>query len=58
MLAVVLALTLVCLRGAASLTRFLGLTGVNVVTRVSGLFTAALAVQFVLDGIAQAFERP
>ncbi len=56
-LAAVLVLTFACLRGAARLARLLGITGINVVTRVSGLVTAALAVQFVLDGIAQAFPR-
>ncbi len=47
----VLGLTLVCLLAASRLTRVLGITGVNVVTRVSGLLTAALAVQFVVDGL-------
>ncbi len=50
-LALVLALTLVCFLGAGRLLKVLGITGVNVVTRVSGLLLAALAVQFVVDGM-------
>lgn len=53
-LAGVLALSLACLTGAARLFAALGITGVNVVTRVSGILTAALAVQFVLDGLGAA----
>jgi multiple antibiotic resistance protein len=50
-LVLVLALTLACFLGAERLMKWLGITGVNVVTRVSGLLLAALAVQFVLDGL-------
>ncbi len=50
-LVLVLALTLACFLGAGTVQRLLGVTGVNVVTRVSGLLLAALAVQFMIDGI-------
>lgn len=51
-LAIVLAITLVTLLFAGQLMRLLGITGANVVSRVLGLVLAALAAQFVLDGLA------
>ena len=51
MTAVVLALTWIALRLAAPLGRVLRRTGVNVVTRVLGVLLAALAVQYVADGV-------
>ena len=54
-LILVLAITLVCLVFAARLSRLLGQTGANVISRLLGLILAALAVQFVIDGIKQTF---
>ena len=51
MAAAVLLLTWVALRLAPVLARVLRRTGVNVVTRVLGVLLAALAVQYVADGV-------
>ncbi|WP_371224051.1 MarC family protein [Roseovarius sp. 2305UL8-3] len=50
MLAVV-ALVLLLFMTAGVLERLLGKTGINVITRLFGMLLAALAVQFVLDGL-------
>lgn len=48
----VLALTLVLLLAASYVQKILGVTGVHVVSRVVGVLLAALAVQFIFDGIS------
>ena len=48
----VLALTLAALLMSTRLSQLLGVTGTNVIGRVLGVVLAALAAQFVLDGIA------
>ncbi|MFN7709412.1 MAG: MarC family protein [Holosporales bacterium] len=55
-LVLVLAVNYLCLRLSQPLSRLLGLTGANVLSRVFGIILAALAVQFVLDGIKSSFH--
>ena len=55
MLLAVLGLTLLALIVAAKLTEYLGVTGVNVLSRIFGIILAALAVQYVIDGIRESF---
>jgi multiple antibiotic resistance protein len=47
----VLAIVYVALRIASPIAKLLGQTGVNVITRVLGVLLAALAVQYIADGI-------
>ena len=49
--AVALAATWLCMRSAGVLMRLIGKTGIHVVTRVLGIILAALAVQFVINGV-------
>jgi multiple antibiotic resistance protein len=51
----VLSLTFGMLRLSSRIMGLLGVTGVNVVSRVFGSVLAALAAQYVIDGIATAF---
>jgi multiple antibiotic resistance protein len=48
-----LLVTWVCMRAAVSLLHRIGRTGIQVVTRLLGIILAALAVQFVLNGLAE-----
>ena len=48
----VLALTLLLFMAASGIQRILGITGLHVISRMAGMVLAALAVQFMLDGIA------
>ena len=52
-IAVTGALTWLILRSAVMIEKRLGTTGLNVLTRVMGLLLAAVAVQFVVDGIGE-----
>jgi len=45
------------LRSASFISRVLGKTGINVIGRVMGLILAAVAMQFVLDGLHEAFPK-
>ena len=50
-LAATMLLALVCLLMATQLQRVLGVTGLNVISRMVGVLLCALAVQFIFDGI-------
>jgi multiple antibiotic resistance protein len=47
----VLALTYISLRLASRLMSLLGITGINVISRALGIVLAALAIQFMIDGL-------
>jgi multiple antibiotic resistance protein len=53
LLAAVLGLNLLFLLAATGMMRLLGVTGANVIGRVLGILLAALAVQFVLNGLGE-----
>lgn len=53
----VLALAYGALRMSVPITRLLGRTGISVVTRVLGLILAALAVQYVANGLSTLFPK-
>lgn len=48
---------LAVLYASLKLGRFISRTGINVMTRLMGLFIAAIAVEFVLQGLREAFPR-
>lgn len=51
--AAALAVTWVCMSAATRMQRLIGTTGIHVVTRLLGIILAALAVQFVLNGLIE-----
>jgi multiple antibiotic resistance protein len=52
-LAAIMVLCLALFLAGGAVARLLGKTGITVVTRLLGMLLAALAVQFVLDGLAE-----
>jgi multiple antibiotic resistance protein len=56
-IAIVSLVTFLVLRSATMVARVLGKTGMNVIGRVMGLILAAVAMQFVLDGLHEAFPK-
>jgi multiple antibiotic resistance protein len=50
---IALGVTWLCMRGGAHYMHRIGTTGIHVITRVLGIILAALAVQFVLNGLIQ-----
>ncbi|HEV2165994.1 MAG TPA: MarC family protein [Thermoplasmata archaeon] len=57
-IAVTTALTYVILRYGQDILRYMGRVGVMALTRVMGLLLAAIAVQFILNGILAVFGQP
>ena len=51
----VLLVTLLLLRVAPTINRIMGVTGANVIGRLSGVVLGALAVQYVIDGLKGSF---
>ena len=47
--------TAICFSLAEPIARFLGKTGINVMTRLMGLILAALAVEVMTDGLTKLF---
>ena len=45
--------TWLCMRASAQLLRLIGNTGIHVVTRLFGILLSALAIQFVINGLAE-----
>lgn len=54
-IAAVALITWLVLRSASRIARVLGLTGMNVIARVMGLILAAVAAQFIIDGLIASF---
>lgn len=46
---------LLVLRSAGYFARLLGQTGINIISRIMGLILAAISIQFVIEGVSEAF---
>lgn len=55
--AVALFVTWLCMRASSLLLRLIGTTGIHVISRLLGIILAALAVQFVLNGLSETLLR-
>lgn len=55
MLLLIMVFTCFVLMMGASIQRYLGITGINMMSRISGLILAALSVETILDGVAGRF---
>jgi multiple antibiotic resistance protein len=51
--ALALVATWLCMRGASLVLRWIGRTGVGVLTRLLGIILSALAVQFIINGLSK-----
>jgi multiple antibiotic resistance protein len=55
--AAALAVTWLCMRASGMLFKVIGTTGIHVISRLLGIILAALAVQFVLNGLGESLLR-
>jgi len=53
---VILLITLLFMRIAPTINRIMGVTGANVIGRLSGVVLGALAMQYVIDGLKGSFR--
>ena len=56
-LLLVMIITLLCLLGARTLLRVVGVSGNVIISRVMGMILAALSVQFIVDGVREIHQR-
>lgn len=51
----VLGLSLAMMLLASRIVHYLGVTGINVISRAFGIVLGALAIQYIIDGLRQSF---